>query len=236
MPVHYRGCAARGSGVTQQINLLLPELRPKRDWLAFPIVSGATLFGVAVVIVLTIWGRFQMHSLAAVQMQSDMELKALQQQVQSLSQALAGRKPDPALQSEIDMQIEALQQREEVLRVLEKRDSGAGHASLMRGFARQMMGGVWLTGFSSTGEDVEIRGRLTDPALLPQYIRRLNAEEAFQGRRFSALDMRDKPDPQVAQPAGATTAPPPAAAAQNLPRYTEFALRGNPAKIEERPR
>jgi hypothetical protein len=62
---------------------------------------------------------------------------------------------------------------------------------------------------------MEIRGRTLDPALLPEYIRRLNAEPAFRGHRFAALS--------VALP----TAPAPAASvapAATVPPWHEFAL------------
>lgn len=213
--------------MSQQINLLLPELRPKRDWLAFPVVAVAALAGLALMAGAGIWGRFQVQAQTQRQAQADAELKTLQQQVQGLAQALAGRRPNAALQAEIDSLNESLRQREEALRVLEEGKVGVdgGYASLMRGFARQVMDGVWLTGFSTAGQDVEIRGRLGDPSLLPQYIRRLNGEATFQGRRFSALEMQDGAVGAPATVAGSTALP---------PRYTEFALRGNGGKTEEK--
>lgn len=209
--------------MSQQINLLLPELRPRWDWLAFPVVAGVALAGIAVMAGLASWGGYQANALKTQQAQSEMELKALQQDVQSLGQTLAGRKPNAALQAEIEQLKEVLQQRDAAFAVVEagKVAPGGGHASLLRGFARQAMEGVWLTGFSFSGQDAEIRGRLTQPALLPQYIRRLNGEQAFQGRRFAALDMKDG----AAATAPAATAPAPTAVP--VPRYTEFVLHGN---------
>jgi len=207
--------------VSQQINLLLPELRPRRDWLAFPVVAGAILAGAVLMIGLAAWASYQVQSLTAIQARSETDLKVLQQQVQTLGQALAGRKPNPALQAEIDRLGELLQQRDTAFAVVEagKLAPGGGHGAVMRGFARQAMDGVWLTGFSLSGQDAEIRGRLTQAALLPQYIRRLNGEGAFQGRRFSALDMKD----------GAAGG---AAAKVAAPAYIEFVLHGNLAGSE----
>lgn len=218
--------------MSQQINLLLAELRPRRDWFALPAVVAAAVGGLVLVAGVAAWGNYQVRSLAGAAAQSEANLKALQQQLQALAHTLGARQPDPALPAEIESLNESLRQRAEALLVLEgdRPASAARHAALMRGFARQIMDGVWLTGFSASGDGVEIHGRLSDPALLPQYIRRLNGEAAFQGRRFSALDMRDG----SAGPAAAPTAL--GAAAQSSPRYTEFALRGNPAKGEEKVR
>ncbi len=65
-----------------------------------------------------------------------------------------------------------------------------GFGEMMQGFSRQVTEGVWLTGFGLAHEGIEIRGRLLDPAMLPIYINRLNADPAFSGRRFSALEMK----------------------------------------------
>lgn len=213
--------------MSQQINLLLPELRPKKDWLAFPVVASVALGGTALVLGLALWGRYQVQGMTQEQAQSDVELKTLQQQVQALGQTLAGRQPNAALQAEIDRLNESIRQREEAFRVAGsgKMGGAGGYAGLMRGFARQVVSGVWLTGFSFDGEDVEIRGRLVDPSLLPQYIRRLNGDTAFQGRRFLALDMKDGA-------AGTAQAEPATTAA--APRFTEFALRGIAGRAEGR--
>jgi hypothetical protein len=69
--------------------------------------------------------------------------------------------------------------------ILDKLGEGAApaagkHAEHLRGLARQSLSGLWLTGFAvgADGRRMEIRGRTLDPALLPQYVRRLNAEAA----------------------------------------------------------
>lgn len=197
--------------MSQQINLLLPELRPRHDWLAFPSVMGMAAFGLAVMLIAAAWGLFRVQTLSAAQTQLDVEAKTLQQQVQSLSQQIASRQGNPALQDQINRLKDMLQQRDAILSVVEagKLTPGSGYAEVMRGFARQTMDGLWLTEFSFSGSDARIRGRLTDPSLLPLYIRRLNGESVFQGRRFAALNMTD----------GLSST-----AAAAAPRYTEFVL------------
>lgn len=217
-------------GVSQQINLLLPELRPKHDWLAFPMVAGAAVAGVVLVAGFSAWGEYQTRALMAIQGQSEAEARSLQQQVQALGQTLAGRKPSATLQVEIDHLKDLLQQRDAALSVVEsgKLNPGEGYASVMRGFARQVTEGVWLTGFSFSGGDAEIRGRLSDPAMLPQYIRRLNGEGAFQGRRFAALDMKEGSAAAISSVGAGLPG------TANVPRYTEFALHGNLAGSGDR--
>lgn len=205
--------------MSQQINLLLPELRPRHDWLAFTSVMGMAAAGLAIIAVAAAWGFYQVRGLTATQAAREGEVKALQQQVQSVNQLIASRKGSPALQEEIDRLKDMLQQRDAILKVVEagKLDPGAGYAEVMRGFARQTVDGVWLTGFSLTSGDALIRGRLADPSLLPQYIKRLNGEAVFQGRRFATLNMSESLS-------GTATAA--------APRYTEFVLNSELAKPE----
>lgn len=120
----------------------------------------------------------------------------------------------------------AVAQRQDVLNVVAQGDLPSSHAysGLFEGFSRQVVEGAWLTGFVFAQKNIEIRGRLTDPALLPVYIGRLNAEPAFAGRRFAALDMKGV-EPA---PASAETPAAHAARAAVLPRHTEFVLRTEP--------
>ena len=156
--------------------------------------------------------------------------------MQALGQALAARRPNPALKEEVARLAEGLRQRNTALDAVESGRSGSreGSSGVLRGFARQTAEGVWLTGFVLAGSEVEIRGRLSDAALLPHYIQRLNGEPIFKGRRFAALDMSEG-SLQPATPApvapAATPAPAPSASAvpQGAPggrRFTEFVLHG----------
>lgn len=219
--------------MSQQINLLLPELKPRFDWLALPVVAGAGLLGLLAVVALASAAAWRLDGLKAREVALRGELAALQQQVQSLGQRLGERKGDAQLDQQLALARTAVAQRQQVLNIVAQGDLPSSHAysGLFQGFARQVVEGAWLTGFGFAEKDIEIRGRLTDPALLPAYIGRLNAEPAFAGRRFATLDMKAV-DPaaerrEVASGALPTTS---AAARPPLPRYTEFVLRSEAEK------
>ena len=218
--------------MSQQINLINPALRPKADWLGFNVVAPVALACLLVVVVAAVWQRVEQRSLAAREAAVGVQLKAAQERLQALAKALGERTGDSSLVGEAQKLSAAVQRREEALKVLEatgpaRRTSFSG---AMAGLARQSMEGLWLTTFAAGGEDLEIRGRMLEPSLLPTYIRRLNGEPLFQGRRFDALDIQDVvPKPAApAVPAGAA-APTPAAREVRLPRYTEFVLRAGGA-------
>jgi hypothetical protein len=208
--------------MSQQINLLLPALRPRFDWLALPVVAAAALAGLVLISLLAVFGVTQAANLKAREAEIRSQLAAVQQQVQALGQSLAARKGDSGLDARIEAARLALTQRQEVLAVIERGDvtQGNAYSGLLQGFSRQTVDGVWLFGFAFADKEIEIRGRLLDPALLPTYINKLNDEPAFAGRRFAALDMKsfDPADAKRDDPAAA-------AKAKVSVRYTEFALR-----------
>ena len=210
--------------MSQQINLLLPALRPRFDWLALPVVAAAALAGLVLISLLALLGISHAASLKAQETEIRNQLAAVQQQVQSLGQSLAARKGDSGLDGQITAARLAVTQRQEVLAVVARGDvtQGSAYSGLLQGFSRQIVGGVWLLGFEFADKEIEIRGRLLDPALLPTYINKLNDEPAFAGRRFAALDMKgfdpadEKRDDAVASVKTKSVVP---------VRYTEFALR-----------
>lgn len=215
--------------MSQQINLLLPELRPRFDWLALPLVAGAAAAGLVLLLAI---GQFQggrEARLAATAADVDGQVQNLQQQVQALGPSVAARKANPALQDEIAALRTGADQRREVLAYV-ARDTGQGapgFSAMLQGFARQHLDGVWLVGFGLSHGGLEIRGRLLDPALLPRYIARLNGDAAFDGRRFAALEMKGVA-PQAA-PAASDSAP-----VRLPPPHTEFVLRTEAAPMLEK--
>lgn len=212
--------------MSQQINLFLPQLQPRRDWLDFPLVTGLALLLLLLLLAGAAMLRVQAEQRSAEESVAQAQLAAAQQQLLQLTQNLAGRRPNPAMQSEIEMTTAALKLREDALRLIESGAVGRseGYVNLLRGFSQQAMPGVWLTGFSFQGKDAEIRGRLADPALLPGYIRRLNGEPVFQGQRFGELELLRE---QVKL--DATSKPVPV----SVPRYTDFVLRAVPLAGEK---
>jgi hypothetical protein len=92
-----------------------------------------------------------------------------------------------------------------------------GYAQYFTALARQSQPTLWITGFAIAADGValELQGRMADPRMLPEYLRRLNAEPLFKGREFSQLSLKAV-EPSATGPGG----------------YTEFALRGLPAASE----
>lgn len=222
--------------MSQQINLLDPRLRSQRDWLSLPLVAAVALALLLVEGGIFAYSKWQAARLSAEEANVSGEAKSLRQQVEALDKVLAERKPNSDLARDVAAMKVSLAPREEALQRLKAFAADPGFSEYLRGFSRQALEGVWLTGFSIGKTDFVIRGRLSDPSLLPAYIRHLNAEPAFQGRRFAALDMKGV-EPAPLPPAAAAPAPgaaagtaaaQPAPTAPRLPPYVEFVLQSTP--------
>jgi hypothetical protein len=226
--------------MSQEINLINPTLRRKRDWLTFDVVAPTAVVVLVVVGVLSVYTSLQAAGLQRQGADLAAQVAAVQEELQLTKTSLATRKNDPAIEQEAQSLSAAVRQRKEVFRLAEgsASDGSGGVAEIMRGFSRQFVDGVWLTGFVVGPGNFEIRGRLLEPSLLPAYIRRLNAEPAFRGRRFAALDMHaasevtsaaGSPPASGGVPPAVSTllggAAPAAATPAAAPKYTEFALR-----------
>lgn len=212
--------------MSRHINLYDPTLRRQRHWLT---LANLALVAGALLLVLFAWGfwaRSDTRRLEAEAAALADQVSALQKQTVALGAELAGRKPDPKLEEDLVAMRALLGNHQEILAMLD-RGLGAqtgGYAEYLRGLARQTPGGLWLTGFavSAGGSAMEIRGRTLEPSLLPEYIRRLNTERAFQGRSFAELQVQVA----AAQAGGQRQAAPAV-----TPPYHEFAL--VPARLPE---
>jgi MSHA biogenesis protein MshI len=209
--------------VTQQINLYDAALLRRRDWLAAGNVAAATLALLAAMVGWSLSARAQLSVLEAESQAIAPQLKTLREQTTALAAQLASLKPDARVEAELSSARGTLALRGEILAVLQKGIGGGatGFGEYLRALARQSVGGLWLTGFSVAegGSGMEIRGRMTDPALLPEYIRKLNGEPAFQGRAFAALKVAVASAAPVAGNAPAAPVEP-----RSAPAYHEFVL------------
>lgn len=185
--------------MSQQINLFNPALLRKRDWFALSnIVLGAGVL-VALAMGTGFFVRGGLPELQARAMNGETQLKAMREQVLVLGKRVAERKTDPRIEQELASTRMVAKAHGEVLQTLRHQLSAEEpqFADYLRGLARQSMDGLWITGFTwnSGGDGLQLRGRTIDPALLPEYIRRLNREPAFRGQSFSALNVAEgKPD------------------------------------------
>lgn len=192
--------------MSAQINLYHPRFLKQRDLLT---LSNVVLAVVATYVLLAAAGGWAWQNAASRQQAAtvaEAQLRSAKEHVEAETRAAAARKPSAQITGELENAEALLRRRVEIAGLLESGAVGSmgGFAEFLRGFARQTPEGLWLTGFKigSGGNDMEIRGSMLTQTALPDYIRRLGAEKAFQGRNFAALTMnRVDPAPAVS-PAG----------------------------------
>lgn len=219
--------------MSAQINLYHPRFLRQRDLLTLGnlALAAAALYAVLGLGAAWAWQNAAARKEAAAV--TEAQLKSVKEQVEAAAKAAAVRKPSPKLVAELENAEGMLRRRGEIARLLESGAIGStgGFAEYLRGFARQVPEGLWLTGFTigAGGNDMEIRGSMLNPAALPEYIRRLGAEKAFQGRSFAALTM-NRADPPAAPPPGKAVAVP--VASTSGPLSIDFVLM--PKRIEQK--
>ena len=227
--------------MSQQINLYEIRLRPRHE------LPTSRNLGIGVLALLVLMTALSLWTGADATRQSDVaaasrkQLADEQEKLLALGKEVAQRRISPALIAELDGAKAMLATGKEVMAVLDSGKLGntSGFSPFIYGFARQARKDLWLTGFQVTrgGTEIEIRGRLLDPATLPAYVQRLSNEPVFQGRRFAALEMRDvEPEEQQTDapaPAKVTASGAQIQPQRRLPRYVEFTLRSENAGDSE---
>lgn len=219
--------------MSQNINLLTPAFRKQRRLL--------TLAKVAQCLGIMLAALFGYHYF-------------LQQQVRGISAELAsaeellnsqrgyvvklkGKAAAPKVDAQLDADITRFETELKLARdSMEALSGGAfgnqqGFAEYLRAFSRQSVNGLWLTGFTIAGSgELEIRGRVLSPDLVPSYIQRLNQEKVLAGRSFARLEMsRPRPQAATGKDKDANKAP-------GTVRYLEFNLATtDAAKTEKAP-
>lgn len=205
----------------QNINLLGPAFRKRRQLLT--LVTVAQCLGVMLFALLGYYFYLeqQVSGLATEMRAADEMLRSRQGYVDKLKGRSAALKPDAQRDADIARLETELKNAREAMAALRGGAFGneQGFAEYLRAFSRQSLNGLWLTGFSIAGTgELEIRGRVLSPDLLPSYIQRLNREEVLAGRSFARLEMnRPKPAPAEGRDKAADKGPP-------VPRHLEFSL------------
>lgn len=181
----------------QQVNLYLPEFRPRRE----PVnATHMVLAVVLVLLVMLIWSSVSATRTAGQQaaLQAEREqLQDLQREVQRLSAQWPARRGASAEQQVGELRSE-VQRREQILQLISRQNLGnaEGFSAQLQTLARASMDELALSRFDlkSGGNYVELAGRVRRPELVPQYLQRLREDESFAPVRFGVLEVARETD------------------------------------------
>lgn len=180
--------------MSQQINLFNPIFMKQRKIFSlltmlqalFLILVGALLFYAYAV--------YQSQQLQTQSQQSTRLYNSEQARLARQTVEFSPQQANQQLQDEVLQLEKKLTEQTELVETLKSGTLGNthGYSDYMRAFARQVLQGLWLTGFSVSGDaaQVSLSGGVVNPELLPAYIQRLGKEAVMQGKTFSTLQMK----------------------------------------------
>lgn len=204
--------------MSQNINLFNPALRKQRQLLTLATVGTCLAITLVAVSGYQYSLQEQVSGLVAELQTAEGLLKSQRGYVDKLK-GQAAPKADALIEADIARLESELKTAREAMEALKGGAFGnqQGFAEYLRAFSRQSLNGLWLTGFTiSGGGELEIRGRVLSPDLVPSYIQRLNKEKVLAGRSFARLEM-SRPDPGPDKGKAAKAAP-------RALRYLDFSL------------
>jgi len=177
--------------MSQQINLYNPQFEHQVQ--IFTVRSMATALGV---LVLGLAGVIATAELRVARLQGEVDAGArrvaqAEKRLVEATASFAPRARDTRLAAELE---DAGVQRAALQRVAERIQRGElgdthGYAEYFRALARQNVEGLWLTGVSvdGAGNEIGVRGRALDAALVPGYLTRLRNEPVLQGKAIGSM-------------------------------------------------
>lgn len=182
----------------QQINLFQPIFRKEKKLLSFRALIQIGVIAIISLLIIYVLAWLQITSLA-----EDLSILSDQQQIhlaqlEKANREMSRRDGDHTAEIEIRRLEAELYAEQYILTVLNSDRLGQpkGFSSYLEGFSRQVVKGMWLTGFKVTdgGNGMEISGRAIAASLLPKFLQRLSNEPALVGTEFSMMQIRrEKP-------------------------------------------
>lgn len=202
--------------MSQQINLFNTAFAKQSKLLSTQAVWQGLAVAMLGVALFYGYASYQAYVLTQKADVSSKQLTAAQAQLAGQAADLSPQKANQLIEEEIkkvDAQVAAQQ---EMLGTLQGGNMGntTGYSEYMRAFARQAVSGLWLTGFTITGNasQLALQGSVVNAELVPTYIRRLNQEPIMRGKSFAVLHI-EQGNVDVKANSAVTT-----------PRYLDFLL------------
>jgi len=212
--------------MSQQINLFNPIFMKQRKY--FSLLTMLQALGLVIAGSLIFYG-YAIYQVGQLKLLAEENTKRYTAEQVRLAGFMAEFSPQHSmqlLQNEVQRLDKQVAEQNQIIETLKSGAVGntTGYSEYMRAFSRQIVQGLWLSGFKVTGDaaQISLSGGVVNPELLPEYIQRLGRESIMKGKTFSTLKMQQ---PKVDQAAGTGTAP-----ASTARRYVEFTLYSSPNK------
>ena len=210
--------------MSQQINLFNEQFEQKQQRFTartMAIAAGVLVLGMAGM------GAFASMRVNALQREADTgaaQLDKAQKRLAAVNAEFSPRKSDTALAGDLGDAETRLAALRRVSDLIARGGIGnpQGYAEYFRALARQRVEGLWLTGvrIGGAGQDIGVRGRALDPALVPGFLGRLRNEPVMQGKPVGSLQIGEAAAIKSVDKDGKESAAP--------APYVEFSLQSTP--------
>ncbi len=180
--------------MSQQINLFNPVFLKQKKY--FSVLAMLQALGLIALGSALFYG-YAVYQVKLLAKQSDETVRRHTAETAKLARYTAEFSPQQSsllLEDELKQAEAQVAAQQELIETLKTGVIGntTGYSEYMRAFARQAVHGLWLTGFSITGDaaQMSMSGAALDPQLVPTYIQRLSQEKVMRGKSFAALQMQ----------------------------------------------
>lgn len=193
--------------MSQQINLFNPIFLKQKKYFSVVAMLQALLLIVVGGVLFYFYASSQLHQLAEQNAEASKRYASEEARLEKFKQQYSPQQARQQLENDVKVAETKLQVQQEIINTLKSGALGntTGYSAYMRAFARQIVNGLWLTGFNIQGDATQLNlngAVLSDtPELIPSYINRLGREEVMRGKSFAAMQIR-KPQSSANKPAG----------------------------------
>jgi hypothetical protein len=212
--------------MSQQINLFNPIFMKQRKYFSLLAMLQALGMIIAGSLVFYAYALYQVGQLDRQSQENTKRYNVEQVRLANYVAEFSPQQSNQLLQDEVQRLEKQTAEQNEIIETLKSGAVGntIGYSEYMRAFSRQVVQGLWLTGFKVTGDaaQISLSGGVVSPELLPAYIQRLGKERIMQGKTFSTLKMKQT---KIDESTGQT----PASVAPAVARhYVAFTLYSSP--------
>lgn len=176
----------------QQVNLYLPELRPRRDLVTAVRLVQVLAVMLGVMMLLSVFNSWQRASLRSDLADVQQALAVQTARTEQVEQDVASRATDQALVSEMNTREQRILQSRDLYNFMSSSNLGNlnGFSEYLMDLSRASFSGLWITSFAIVGsaEHVSLQGYALQAAMLPDYVSRLSmGESSIKSKRFGRL-------------------------------------------------